>query len=53
MPPTIMLISCMVLVALLLRVERKGNPSASFALWIPTIYMLILGQGLWVSGLAI
>jgi exopolysaccharide production protein ExoQ len=39
-----MLIFCAVLVALLLYIERKGNPSATLALWIPTIYMLILGS---------
>ena len=39
-----MITSCAVLVIALLYIERKGNPSASFALWIPTIYMLILGS---------
>ena len=44
MPPILMLIFCTALVALLLHIERKGNPSASLALWIPTLYMLILGS---------
>lgn len=44
MPPTLMLILCAVLVIVLLYIERKGNPTASLALWIPTFYMLILGS---------
>ena len=44
MLPTLTLILCVALVALLLYIERKGNPSTTLALWIPTFYMLILGS---------
>lgn len=52
MPPILMLSLCAFLVVVLLWIERKDNPDASTALWIPTIYMLILGSrplGTWVS----
>lgn len=52
MPPTLMLILCATLVTMLLYIERKGNQSASLALWIPTFYMLILGSrpiGRWLG----
>lgn len=40
MPPTVGLILCMVFVLWLLRIERKQSPNVSYALWIPTIWML-------------
>lgn len=52
MPPTIALILCVVVVAVLLRLERTRNPSASAALWVPTCWMLISGSrpiGRWVG----
>jgi exopolysaccharide production protein ExoQ len=56
MPPRIALIICAVFILWLLYTERKHNPGASFALWIPTIWMLICGSrplSTWfVSGLA-
>jgi exopolysaccharide production protein ExoQ len=44
MPPIIALILCVVLVTVLLYVERRRNPDASIALWIPTLWMLIYGS---------
>ena len=44
MPPTIALILCVVVVAVLLRLERTQNPSVSGALWVPTCWMLIAGS---------
>lgn len=50
MPPTVALIICTVVVIVLLVIERKRNPEASWALWVPTFWMLIVGSrpvGLW------
>lgn len=44
MPPTVALIITVVLVTVLLRIERKRNPEASCALWVPTFWMLICGS---------
>lgn len=44
MNPITSLILCIVLVVGLLYIERKRNPAASFALWIPTIWVLISGS---------
>jgi O-antigen ligase len=44
MPPTLALIFCVGLIIVLLFNERKQNPTASYALWIPTIWMLICGS---------
>ena len=52
MSSTIALILCLVVVAVLLRLERTRNPSASVALWVPTCWMLISGSrpiGRWVG----
>lgn len=40
MPKEIALIFCMAFIFWLLRIERKQNPSVTWALWIPTIWML-------------
>ena len=44
MNPKVALIGCIVLVVGLLSIERKGNPAASHALWVPTFWMLISGS---------
>ena len=44
MPPIVALIICTVLVIVLLRIERERNPEASWALWVPNFWMLILGS---------
>jgi len=52
MPPIIALIICLIFITFLLWNERKQNPNISFALWIPTIWMLICGSralGRWFS----
>jgi len=40
MPPALALLLCIVFVLSLLRLERKQAPDVSWALWIPTIWML-------------
>jgi exopolysaccharide production protein ExoQ len=42
MPPVLALFFCTVFVIFLLRLERKQLPEVSFALWIPTIWMLLI-----------
>lgn len=52
MPPFLMLSLCFVMVIIFLLIERKINPNASIALWIPTFYMLMIGSrplGYWFS----
>lgn len=44
MPPIIALIGCIVFVSWLLLIERQRNPAASYALWVPTFWMLICGS---------
>lgn len=44
MPPKLAFILCVALVTVLLFIERKQNPAASHALWVPTIWMLISGS---------
>src|SRR5687767_7436952 len=44
MSPSAALFACAFLVVALLRIERGRNPTASLALWIPTIWMLISGS---------
>lgn len=44
MPPIIALIICIAFVLMLLRLERKQSPDVSFALWIPTIWMLVISS---------
>jgi len=44
MPPVIALILCVGLVTVLLLIERKNNTEASWALWVPTFWMLICGS---------
>lgn len=41
MPPIVALILCTIFVLFLLRLDRKQYPDASFALWIPVIWMLL------------
>lgn len=50
MPPKIALLLCTVFVLFLLRLERKEAPEVSFALWVPTVWMLLIATkplGLW------
>lgn len=50
MPPILALLLCTLFVLFLLRLERKQAPGVSFALWIPTIYMLLTTSkplGIW------
>jgi exopolysaccharide production protein ExoQ len=44
MPPAIPLILCTGIVILLLKIERDRYPLASWALWVPTCWMLIAGS---------
>lgn len=44
MPGIVALTLLVVAVAVLLRIERRGSPSTSVALWIPTVWMLIAGS---------
>jgi len=44
MNPLVALILCTGLVAMLLRFERKRNPTASLALWVPTLWMILNGS---------
>lgn len=49
---TIALIVCSFLVATLLNVERKRNLAATHGLWVPTVWMLIVGSrsvGRWID----
>jgi O-antigen ligase len=50
MPSILALILTITFILFLLRLERKQNPSASFALWIPTLWMLLIATkalGVW------
>lgn len=44
MSPKLALILCVALVTVLLRIERRRNPAASGALWVPTFWLLICGS---------
>jgi len=44
MPPSVALILCAALVIVLLLIERKQNPAASLAIWVPTVWVLISGS---------
>lgn len=44
MPPQLALLLCTIFVLLLLRLERKQTPEVSFALWLPTIWMLCIAS---------
>ena len=44
MPPALALFLCTIFVILLLRMERKQNPAASSALWVPTIWVLLIAS---------
>ena len=44
MPPQVALIICTIFVLWLLRLEHKQAPEVSFALWIPTIWMLSIAS---------
>jgi exopolysaccharide production protein ExoQ len=52
MPPVLALILCIIFVFYLLRVDRRQSPEVSLALWIPTIWILIIGSkplGIWFN----
>ena len=52
MPPKVALLAFFLFTYLLFRIERKLNPWASIALWIPTIWLLIMGSrpvGAWLN----
>lgn len=42
MPPILALIICILFVLFLINLERKQNPEASIALWLPTIWILLI-----------
>jgi exopolysaccharide production protein ExoQ len=44
MPPLLALLLCTVFVVVLLRLERRVSPDVSPALWIPTLWMLMIGS---------
>jgi exopolysaccharide production protein ExoQ len=50
MQPILALLICTIFVLFLLRLDRKQSPELSFALWIPTIWMLLIASkplGIW------
>lgn len=50
MPPLLALIATIIFILFLLRSDRKQNPLASYALWIPTFWMLLVTSralGVW------
>jgi O-antigen ligase len=50
MPSQLSLVICILFVLWLLRLERKQTPNVSFALWLPTIWMLCIATkplGIW------
>lgn len=52
MPPPLALLICTIFVVLLLKLEHKQFPEAPHALWIPTIWMLLILSkplGIWFS----
>lgn len=52
MPPKIALIGCILITIWLLVNEKKRNPKSSIALWVPTLWLLIMGSrpvALWTS----
>ncbi len=44
MPPTVALLLCTAFVLFLLRLERQGSPDVSPAMWIPTLWILMIGS---------
>ncbi|MFX0135334.1 MAG: O-antigen ligase family protein [Candidatus Hodarchaeota archaeon] len=44
MPPKIALLTCLVFVIWLLKVERRQNTEVSLVLWIPTFYFMIMSS---------
>jgi exopolysaccharide production protein ExoQ len=44
MPPQAALIICTIFVLWLLRLDYKQSPKVSFAIWIPTIWMLVIAS---------
>ena len=55
MPPVIALISCIIFVTGLLKIEKNNNPTASYALWVPSLWLLIMGSrpfGSWFDAAA-
>ncbi len=58
MPPLLALFICTIFVLFMLRLDRKQSPNVSFALWIPTVWMLLIASkplGIWFqsSGVSI
>jgi exopolysaccharide production protein ExoQ len=52
MPPVVALFLCSGLVLFLLHLDRKQAPEVSFALWLPTIWMLLIASkplGTWLK----
>jgi exopolysaccharide production protein ExoQ len=50
MPQILALLLCIVFVLFLLRIDRKQAPNVSIALWLPTIWMLLIASkplGVW------
>lgn len=44
MNPQLALLLCTIFVIFLLRIEKKQTPEVSFALWVPTIWILSIGS---------
>ena len=44
MPPPLALLLCTIFVLFMLRLDRKQSPDVSFALWVPTIWMLLIAS---------
>lgn len=44
MPPTLVLVICVAFILVLLSIEHIQNRTASIALWIPTLWMLVCGS---------
>ena len=52
MPSSLALLICTIFVLFMLWTDRKQSPEASFALWIPTIWMLVILSkplGIWLQ----
>jgi exopolysaccharide production protein ExoQ len=53
MPPRLALLLCMAAVLACLRIDRKAHPTASPALWVPTLWLLIISSRMvsqWFTG---
>ena len=52
MPPLLALVLCLAAVVFMLRIERRQCPQATRALWVPTVWLLIVASrpiGLWFN----